>query len=124
MRTPSTLEALRAAVCETRPLHVIGRGTKVHHGPGAAAATVSLRNLNRITAYEPGDLVVSVEAGARLLPIEVKATAQPSSGDLASMRGFMEEYGDQVTGGLLLYGGQDTFWIAKNVLATPWWSVV
>jgi predicted AAA+ superfamily ATPase len=67
---------------------------------------------------------IVVEAGNRLLPIEVKATTQPSSGDLNSMRAFMEEYGDQVAGGLLLHGGEDTFWIAKNVLATPWWTVV
>jgi predicted AAA+ superfamily ATPase len=76
----------------------------------------------RTTSGHEVDVVI--EAGARLLPIEVKATAQPSSGDLGSMRAFMDEYGDQVMGGLLLHGGQDTFWIAKNVLATPWWSVV
>lgn len=65
-----------------------------------------------------------IEAGNRVLPIEVKATTQPSTRDLVSIRAFMEEYGEHAPGGLLLYAGTDTFWIAKNVLATPWWNVI
>lgn len=76
----------------------------------------------RTTAGHEVDFVV--ETGAGLLPIEVKTTAQPSTGDLANMRVFMDEYRDRVVGGLLLHTGEDTFWIAKNVLATPWWAVV
>jgi predicted AAA+ superfamily ATPase len=76
----------------------------------------------RTTSGNEVDLVV--EAGTRLLPIEVKATAQPSSGDLGNMRVFMDEYTDLTVGGLLLHTGPDTFWISKNVLATPWWTVV
>jgi uncharacterized protein len=76
----------------------------------------------RTTSGHEVDVVV--ETGSRLIPIEVKATSQPSTGDLVSMRAFMDEYGDEVMGGLLLYGGQETFWIAKHVQATPWWTVV
>ncbi len=65
-----------------------------------------------------------IEAGSRLLPIEIKATARPSSGDLSGLKAFLEEYDDAVVGGLLLHTGQDTFWIAKNILAAPWWAVV
>lgn len=67
---------------------------------------------------------VVIEAGSRLLPIEVKTTTQPSTGDLGNLRAFMSDYADQVPGGLLLHTGQETFWIAKNVLAAPWWSVL
>jgi len=50
------------------PLHTIGNGTKRHLGPAVTghATVVSLRHLSRVTAYEPGDMVVSVQAGARL----------------------------------------------------------
>jgi predicted AAA+ superfamily ATPase len=76
----------------------------------------------RTTTGREVDFVI--ESGQTLLPIEVKATTSPSSGDLANMLAFMEEYGDSVTGGLLLYSGEETFWIAKNVLAAPWWKVL
>lgn len=76
----------------------------------------------RTTTGREVDFVI--EHGGQLLPVEVKATAQPSSGDLGSMRSFMEDYGPRVAGGLLLHGGEDTFWIAERVLAAPWWRVL
>jgi predicted AAA+ superfamily ATPase len=65
-----------------------------------------------------------IEAERKLLPIEVKATPRPSSGDLANVRIFLDEYGQSAVGGLLLYTGSETYWIAKNVLAVPWWKVI
>jgi len=65
-----------------------------------------------------------IDSGATLLPIEVKATASPSTKDIASMQVFLEEYSDQARAGILLYTGDRTFWVAKNVLAVPWWSVL
>lgn len=59
-----------------------------------------------------------------LLPIEVKTTRQPGTKDMGGMRTFMEDHGDKAKGGILLHDGEQTFWIAKNVLATPWWRVV
>ena len=76
----------------------------------------------RTTTGREVDFVI--EAGDRLLPIEVKATARPSSGDLASMRAFMDDLGPRAPGGLLLYDGEETFWIAEHVLAAPWWRVM
>ena len=76
----------------------------------------------RTAAGQEVDFVV--EHGGELLPIEVKATARPSHGDAANLRTFREEYGDRVRGGLLLHTGTDTFWIADQVLATPWWRVL
>ena len=56
------------------PLQVIGSGTKRHYGPAPATEgqTVSLRKLNRITSYEPGDLVVTVQAGAKLTELQAE----------------------------------------------------
>ncbi len=73
---PSSEEAIaelvRGAAAAHTPLRIVGSGSKRHHGPAADAATtpVSLRQLNRITAYEPGDLVVGVQAGVRLSELQ------------------------------------------------------
>jgi glycolate oxidase FAD binding subunit len=70
--TPATEEDVIALVREAAatgaPLATIGNGTKRHLGPAAAAnaRVISLRQLSRVTAYEPGDMVVSVQPGVRL----------------------------------------------------------
>jgi predicted AAA+ superfamily ATPase len=65
-----------------------------------------------------------IEHGQRLLPVEIKATTHPSTGDVRSLRVFLDEYRDRASAGLLLHTGDQTFWIAPNVLAAPWWKVV
>lgn len=63
---------VREAAEARRGLVTEGSGTKVHLGPSARAATqrVRLRALNRVLAYEPGDMVVSVEAGIKLADLQ------------------------------------------------------
>jgi len=63
---------IRAAAEAKRGLVTEGGGTKRHLGPSAPAGTerVSLRALNRVVAYEPGDMVVCVEAGIRLADLQ------------------------------------------------------
>ena len=46
-----------------------------------------------------------IEAGDRLLPIEVKATARPRLRDIAHLRTFRAEYGERTRAGLLLHAG-------------------
>ena len=65
-----------------------------------------------------------VEAGDRLLPIEVKASPRPRLRDAVHLRSFRAEYGPRVRAGLLLHGGDTTEWLAPDVLATPWWRVL
>lgn len=65
-----------------------------------------------------------IEAGERLLPIEVKATESPVPADARHLRSFLEEYPDLTDGGLLLHGGEETFRLAESVLAAPWWRVL
>jgi glycolate oxidase FAD binding subunit len=73
---PATEEALcalvRAAAEQRRPLLAEGGGTKRHHGPAGpqGAQRLSLARLGRVTAYEPGDMVVSVQAGVRFLDLQ------------------------------------------------------
>jgi len=65
-----------------------------------------------------------VELGDRLLPIEVKATTRPSPSDARHLRTFCEQYGEAVPGGLLLHGGEEVVWLARGILAAPWWRIV
>lgn len=70
------------------------------------------------------DVSFVIESQNGLLGVEVKATANPGYNDSKGLRLFLEEYGADATGGLLLHGGTETFWISERVLATPWWRVI
>jgi hypothetical protein len=70
----------------------------------------------------PPPLTRAVEKS--LLPIEVKATENPGYNDSKGLRTFRDEYGAEALGGLLLHGGERTYWISDGVLATPWWKVI
>ena len=76
----------------------------------------------RTTTDREVDFVV--EAGERLLAVEVKAGANPGLGDIRGLRLFQEDYRDRFAGGLLLHGGRDTQWMAEGILAAPWWRVL
>ncbi|HKZ74878.1 MAG TPA: hypothetical protein VJ011_12485 [Steroidobacteraceae bacterium] len=65
-----------------------------------------------------------VEWQGRLLGIEVKATRNPGYNGAKALRTFLQEYRNDALGGLLLHGGEETFWISEGVLATPWWKVI
>jgi hypothetical protein len=76
----------------------------------------------RTTNGEEVDFVV--EAGSRLLPIELKATRRPRVSDAAGLRAFREEYGPSALPGLLLHTGTDITWLSPGILAAPWWAVM
>jgi len=65
-----------------------------------------------------------IEAGGRLLPIEVKATGRPRLADATHLRTFRAEYGRKARPGLLLHTGSTLEWLAPDVLAVPWWRVL
>lgn len=76
----------------------------------------------RTTTGREVDFVI--ERGDELLAIEVKSGTRPSHADTVGLRAFAEEYGGRVRGGLVLHGGTESYWLAPNVLATPWWRVL
>ena len=76
----------------------------------------------RTTGGEEIDFVI--EAGGRLLPIEVKSTERPRLGDARHLRAFQAEYGQPVRAGLLLHAGPAIEWLAPRVLAAPWWTML
>ena len=76
----------------------------------------------RTTVGEEVDFVI--EAGGRLLPIEIKATGRPRLGDTARLRTFRAEYGNKARPGLLLHTGNTLEWLTPDVLAAPWSKVL
>jgi hypothetical protein len=76
----------------------------------------------RTASGEEVDFVI--EAGDRLLPVEVKATGRPRLADCTHLRSFRKEYGRKARAGLLLHGGSAIEWLAPDVLAAPWWRVL
>jgi predicted AAA+ superfamily ATPase len=76
----------------------------------------------RTAVGEEVDFVI--EAGGKLLPIEVKATSRPRLAEAAHLRTFRQEYGKKSRPGLLLHAGTSLEWLAPDVLAAPWWKVL
>jgi len=76
----------------------------------------------RTTIGEEVDFVI--EAGGRLLPIEVKASGRPRLADATHLRAFRAEYGRKARAGMLLHTGSTLEWLAPDVLAVPWWRVL
>ncbi len=76
----------------------------------------------RTAAGQEVDVVI--EAGDRLLGVEIKATRRPSPRDARHLRAFRDEYGGAVAGCLLLHGGTETFRLSEGIVAAPWWRVL
>jgi predicted AAA+ superfamily ATPase len=75
----------------------------------------------RTVTGEEVDFVI--ETSSRTVPIEVKAATRVSPSDARGLTAFLEEYTSSSDGGLLLYGGKETFPLTTRVLAAPWWRI-
>jgi glycolate oxidase FAD binding subunit len=63
-------QVVRAALASEQPLEIIGHGTKRLIGqPMATNALLDLSALNAVTAYEPNELIITVQAGAPLADV-------------------------------------------------------
>jgi hypothetical protein len=76
----------------------------------------------RTTTGEEVDFVI--EANGQLIPIEVKSTTRPGFKDSANLRLFRSQYQENCKAGLVLHAGDDLKWLAPNILAAPWWTVM
>ena len=64
-------EVVRAAIASEQPLEIIGHGTRRAIGhPMATNAVLDLSALNAVTAYEPNELIITVQAGAPLADVQ------------------------------------------------------
>ena len=63
-------QVVRAAIASDQPLEIVGHGSKRLIGqPMATNALLDLSALNAVTAYEPNELVITVQAGAPLADV-------------------------------------------------------
>jgi predicted AAA+ superfamily ATPase len=65
-----------------------------------------------------------LELPGRLLPVEVKSARRVTHGDARHLRTFLNDYPAETTAALLLYDGEDVFWLERDVLAVPWHRVI
>ena len=64
-------EVVRAAIASDQPLEIIGHGTRRAIGhPMATNAVLDLSALNAVSAYEPNELIITVQAGAPLADVQ------------------------------------------------------
>ena len=56
--------------------------------------------------------------------VEVKAAASVHPGDVRHVHTFLDEYSDLAQCGIVLYDGEETFWLTERVLAAPWWRII
>jgi hypothetical protein len=111
-----------------------GRGAEAPRGSPGEPRSRGSRGLERRRASRPSILYwrttegeevdFVVEDGERLLPIEVKSSRRPRASDAASLRTFLDQYGEQVPGGLLLHAGSEVGWLARRILSAPWWMAL
>ena len=63
-------DAVRAAIAGEQPLEIVGHGSKRSVGqPMATNALLDLSALNAVIAYEPSELIITVQAGAPLADV-------------------------------------------------------
>src|SRR5258708_9128736 len=64
-------QVVRAAIASEQPLEIVGHGSKRLIGqPMATNALLDLSDLNAVTAYEPNELIITVQAGAPLADVQ------------------------------------------------------
>jgi glycolate dehydrogenase FAD-binding subunit len=64
-------EVVRAAIASEQPLEIIGHGTRRAIGhPMATNAVLDLSALNAVSAYEPNELIITVQSGAPLADVQ------------------------------------------------------
>lgn len=63
-------DVVRAAIAGEQPLEIVGHGSKRQIGqPLSTNTLLDLSALNAVTAYEPSELIITVEAGAPLADV-------------------------------------------------------
>jgi hypothetical protein len=65
-----------------------------------------------------------IESKNRLVGVEVKAAKQPGMRDIAGLRTFLAEHPKQALGGVVVHGGDESYWLDERIVAVPWWRVM
>lgn len=70
-------------------------------------------------AHDGTEVDFIIEAGRRLLPIEVKAASRARLADVPGLRLFLHEHPKAAPFGILLYGGAEVLRLSENIVAAP-----
>jgi len=65
-----------------------------------------------------------LERARKLVGVEINSTVHPSLRDARGLKAFLAEHPRDARGGLLLHGGEESFWLDERILAVPWWRVM
>jgi predicted AAA+ superfamily ATPase len=65
-----------------------------------------------------------VERRRALLAVEVKSGTTLAPRDFAHVKQFLDDYGADVRGAVVLKGSERAYWLADRIMAVPWWAVV
>lgn len=60
-----------------------------------------------------------IEAGRRLLPVEVKRATRIRTADASGLEAFLDEHGSDAPFGVLMYGGREAVRLTNRVVAAP-----
>ncbi len=69
--------------------------------------------------YGGAEVDFVLETPGRLVPIEVKSTRRLRMADANHLRTFLEEYRDKAPAGVVLYCGDELYWLTDRILAVP-----
>ena len=97
-------EVVRAAIANEQPLEIIGHGSK--RGIGHAMATnavLDLSALNAVSAYEPNELIITVQAGAPLADVQslIDSKNQQFAFEPMDTSGLLGVSGNGTIGGMI-----------------------
>lgn len=65
-----------------------------------------------------------LELRRELVGVEVKANGRPALADVPGLRAFLDEHPKSARGGVVLHGGDDSYWLDDKIIAVPWWRVM
>ena len=97
-------EVVRAAIAGEQPLEIIGHGTKRQIGhPMATNAVLDLSALNAVSAYEPNELIITVQSGAPLADVQslIDSKNQQFAFEPMDTSGLLGASGNGTIGGMI-----------------------
>jgi glycolate dehydrogenase FAD-binding subunit len=97
-------EVVRAAIAGDQPLEIIGHGTKRQIGhPMATNAVLDLSALNAVSAYEPNELIITLQAGAPLADVQslIDSKNQQFAFEPMDTSGLLGASGNGTIGGMI-----------------------
>jgi len=100
-------EVVRAAIANEQPLEIIGHGSKRSIGHAMATnAVLDLSALNAVTAYEPNELIITVQAGAPLADVMslIDSKSQQFAFDPMNTAPLLGAAGPGTIGGMIAAG--------------------